>query len=116
MDYRTCEVHFCTIKIPKLKENEDEGSYIEHELTEKYGYNSDCYYMSSEQWQCIKKKFMPETRKQLKGGGTKLRYPTYTIIDLQTGEIVEQKIGNESMTLSEFWETQRMSNHIWEVK
>lgn len=49
MDYRTCEVHFCTVKIPKLKENEDdEGSYIERELTEKYGYNSDCYYMSSD--------------------------------------------------------------------
>lgn len=58
---------------------------------------------------------MLETRKQLKGG-TEIQYPTYTIIDLQTGKIVEQKIGNESMTLDEFWKTQKMSNHIWEVK
>lgn len=49
MDYRTCEVHFCTVKISELKENEDEGTYIEHELEEKYGYNSDCYYMSSDE-------------------------------------------------------------------
>lgn len=48
MDYRTCEVHFCEVRIPKdIKE--DEGTYIEHELEEKYGYNSDCYYMSSDE-------------------------------------------------------------------
>lgn len=58
---------------------------------------------------------MPETRKQLKGGA-EIQYPNYTIIDPQTGKIVEEKIGNKSMTLSEFWKTQRMSNHIWEVK
>lgn len=58
---------------------------------------------------------MPETRKQLKGGA-KMQYPTYTVIDLQTGEIVEEKIGNESMTLSEFWKKNHMSDHIWEVK
>jgi len=48
MDYRNCKVHFCTIKIPKELNDYDEGSYIEDELTEKYGYNSDCYYMSSD--------------------------------------------------------------------
>lgn len=53
MNYRTSKVSFHKIEIPKNDINSnryaDEGEYIEDWLNNNTDYNSDCYYMSSDE-------------------------------------------------------------------
>lgn len=53
MNYRTSKVSFHKIEIPKYdidpNRYTDEGEYIEDWLNNNTDYNSDCYYMSSDE-------------------------------------------------------------------
>jgi len=58
---------------------------------------------------------MPETKINPKVGFTKFK-ATKKSSEKLAKKSLSSTSENKTMTLSEFWKTQRMSNHIWEVK
>lgn len=58
---------------------------------------------------------MPETKIN-----TNAKFTKFKVTEKSSEKLAKKSSpstsGNKTMTLSEFWKTQRMSNHIWEVK